>query len=234
MTVYATGDPAEYELIDRWEGGAGWFAHPDETIARASHVVATESGAFVFDPIDAPGVDDLIAEFGDLAGVAVGSSWHARDAGEMADRHDVPVWIPEWMERVEDRVDAPVKRYSDRLPGTRFRVRPYLPLPTWDEAILYRERDGTLYVPESLGTSATFRVGRERLGVAVHVRLIPPRKQLADLDPDRILVGHGVGVFEDADYALEYALRNARKRAPRAFLDQTATAVRQLVAASRN
>lgn len=234
VTVYETADPTSYREIDRWEDGVGWLAHPDEAIARASHAVATDDGVWVLDPLDAPGVDDLLAGVGEVAGVAVCSSWHARDAGVVARRHGVEVWIPEWMGRVEDRVDAPVRRYDGALGDTGFSVRRHAPLPSWQEAILYREDDATLYAPESLGTSTTFVVGDEPLGVAIYLRAIPPRSVLADRSPERVLVGHGTGVFEDADRALTEALATARQRAPRAVVENGITAVGQLLAAARN
>lgn len=234
MTVYATDPPTGFETVDRWDGGVGWIPHPGESLHRASHAVRTRDGVWLLDPIDAPGADGLIAEYGDVAGVAVGSSWHARDADVFARRHGVPVSVPRWMGRVGERVDAPVERFDGRLPGTDFEVRKTAPFPTWQEAILYRERDGTLVIPESMGTAETFIVGDERLGVSIYRRLTPPRGQLADLAPDRILVGHGDGVFEDPMIALHDGLAGARRRAPRAFAAHLGTALRQLVAASRD
>lgn len=253
MTIYANGESTGYEVVDRWPGGVGWVAHPEETIRRTSHAVRTGDGVWVLDPLDAPGIDDLLAEYGDVVGVAVCFSWHARDAGRIARRYDVPVSIPRWMGRVEDRVDAPVDRFAGTLPGTGFRVRKTTPFPTWQEAILYRDGDGTLVVPESLGTARTFLVGPERLGVSLYRRLVPPRKVLADfdpdpgtgtdqdldppdfaLDPDRVLVGHGDGVFEDAGRALRVAIDGARRRAPRAVAAHSWTVVRQFVAAARH
>lgn len=234
MTVLATDEPTGFESVDRWDGGVGWIPHPEETLRRASHAVRAGDGVWVLDPLDAPGVDALVAEYGEVVGVAVGSSWHARDAGAFARRHEVPVSVPEWMDRVEPRVDAPVERFADRLPGTDFEVRKTAPVPTWQEAILYRERDGTLVIPESMGTAETFLVGDERLGVSLYRRLTPPREPLAGLDPDRILFGHGEGVLEGATAALDDALAGARRRAPRAFGAHFGTALRQLLAAARH
>jgi len=219
-------------VIDRFEDAVGWLVHPEETLARASHALETEDGLWVVDPLDAPGLDDLLAEYGEVAGVVVCSSWHARDAGGIATRHDVPVSIPQWIERVPERVDAPVERIG--CPIGEFECRPTTPLPSWQEAILWRERDGTLYVPESMGTAGHFLVGDERLGVSIYRRLLPPRTALADIEPERVLVGHGTGIFEDATDELDAALRTARKRAPRAFAAHAATAIRSLWASRRH
>ena len=49
-------------MIGRWDGGVGWIAHPEERGRRASHAIRGEDGDVgVFDPLDAPGVDDLLA-----------------------------------------------------------------------------------------------------------------------------------------------------------------------------
>jgi len=85
-------------------------------------------------------------------------------------------------------------------------------VPPWQEVGLF---DGsTLYVPESLGTASYFRGRRERLGVHPMLRFTPPREALGGLDPDRVLVGHGVGVHDNAGAAIADALANARRKAP--------------------
>ncbi|MFQ3294600.1 MAG: hypothetical protein ACI9PP_000256 [Halobacteriales archaeon] len=234
MTVSATDPPIGFETVDRWDGGVGWIPHPEESLRRASHAVRTREGVWLLDPLDAPGVVDRVDEFGEVVGVTVGSSWHARDAGVFARRYDVPVSIPEWMDRVADRMDASVERYTGTLPGTDFQVRKTTPFPTWQEAILYRERDGTLVIPESMGTGETFLVDDERLGVSIYRRLTPPRAPLADVDPTRILVGHGDGVFQGSRAALRDGLAGARRRAPRAFATHLGTAFRQFFAAVRH
>lgn len=218
--------------IDRWDGGVGWLAHPAETGQRASHAVRGDDGVWLVDPLDAPGVDDLINEFGDVAGVAVLSNWHTRDAGVLAQRHGVAVHLPEWMTRVEDRVEAPIERYTETVGDSGFRVRRCQPMPGWREGIAVRETDGTLYVPESLGTAAAYTVGDERLGCPPIRRLWPPRGLLADVDPQRVLVGHGAGVFERAAEAMDDALTGARRRLPRALLAHGPTQLRALVEAA--
>lgn len=223
----------EYREIDRWDGGLGWLVHPTETGRRASHAVRGDDGVWLFDPLDAPGIDDLIAEVGDVAGVAVLSNWHARDAGAIARRHDVAVHLPEWMTRVEDRVEAPIGRYTETVGDSGFRVRRCQPMPGWREGIAVRETDGTLYVPESLGTAPAYTVGGERLGCPPIRRFSPPRSLLADVDPRRVLVGHGTGVFEGAAEALDNALAGARRRLPRALLVHGPTQLRALFEAAR-
>jgi hypothetical protein len=211
------GGHADLREIDRWDGGVGWIAYPDERMQRASHALAVDGDVWVVDPVDAPGLDDLLAELGDIVGVAVCLDRHKRDAGPVANRHDVPVYVPEWMDGVASAVDAPIERFGAELGDSGYRVRRVrdASLPPWQEAALYT--DDTLLVPEAVGTASFFRAGSERLGIHPMLRPIPPRRALGDLTPDRVLVGHGEGVFEDATEALRDALDGARRRLPAAY-----------------
>ena len=216
------GDEPDLHEIDRYDGGVGWIAYPDETMERASHAFAVENeetdrdDVWVVDPVDAPGVDDLLDELGTVAGVVVGLDRHVRDSGELAARHDAPVYVPEWMTGVAEELgpDVEVERFGSRLADTGFeavRIRDSS-LPPWQEVGLF---DGeTLIVPESLGNASYFRGDRERLGVHPMLRLTPPTAALSGLDPERVLVGHGVGVHERAAVALEDALSDSRRKAP--------------------
>ncbi|WP_135853738.1 hypothetical protein [Halorussus salinus] len=232
MPTYLRDDATDLRVIDRWDDGVGWLAAPAEETRRASHAVrGDEGGVWLFDPIDAPGVDDLVAELGEVAGVAVLSNYHARDAGAIARRHDVPVSLPASMTRVEERVDAPVERFSGTLGDSGFRVRTRTPLPGWRESVAYRPDDGTLYAPDMLGTAPLYRVGDERLGVYLFRRPVPPRELFEGFDVARIVVGHGEGVFERPDEALEDALSGARERFPRALVENGASQLRALAGA---
>lgn len=216
------GDEPDLHEIDRYDGGVGWIAYPDETMERASHAFAVhddESGeddVWVVDPVDAPGVDDLLAELGTVAGVVIGLDRHVRGSDTLAARHDVPVYVPEWMTGVVEDLDpdVEVERFGSRLADTGFeavRIRDSS-VPPWQEVGLF---DGeTLIVPESVGTGSYFRGDRERLGVHPMLRLTPPTSALSGLNPDRVLVGHGVGVHERAAVALEDALSGSRSKAP--------------------
>ena len=223
MDMKAVGEPELHE-VDRFDHGVGWITYPNETMERASHALAVPPGdgadaeaspdVWVLDPVDAPGLDDLLDELGTVAGVVVALDRHKRDAAAVANRHDVPVYVPSWMTGVADALDAPVRRFDRTLADSGFetiRVRDST-VPPWQEVGLF---DGsTLYVPESLGTASYFRGSRERLGVHPMLRFTPPRGALGGLDPDRVLVGHGVGVHDDAGAAIADALANARRKAP--------------------
>ncbi len=134
---------------------------------------------------------------------------------------------------VAEQVDAPVERFATTVADTDVRVRKCEPLGLWQEAVAYRERDGTLYVPDLLGGAPGYAVGDERVGVVLSDRLRPPRGLVGDLDPERILVGHGEGVFEDAETALTATLDGARRRFPRAVIEGFGPSLRSLLAAMR-
>lgn len=214
MTMYDRTDPDGYREIDRFDGGVGWLAHPDETGKRASHLVESPDGVWLFDPLDVPCLDELIAEFGELAGIAVLSNYHARDADAIAARHDVPIYLPTWLRRAESRLSGSIEPCETALGRSGFRLTRYHPVPGYDEAIAYRERDGTLYVPDALGTAPFYIVGDERLACYGVLRLFPPQSLFEQFDPERILVGHGEGIFTDASEALTDAFEGARRRFP--------------------
>lgn len=204
---------AAYEEIDRFDGGVGWIAYPDERMQRASHALASDEGTWLVDPLDAAGLDDLLAEFGDVAGVVLLLPRHERDAAEIARRHDVSVHVPSWMTDIASDLDAPIERFSSELGESGYRLRK-VSTPLWQEAALYHDGEGTLVVAEALGTAEFFRTGTERLGVHPALRLLPPRRSFRGFAPDRILAGHGAGVHEGASRALSTALDGSRRRAP--------------------
>jgi hypothetical protein len=207
MPMKASGS-GELTVIDRYDGGVGWIAHPDETMRRASHAVEGDGGLWVVDPVDADGLDDLLAEYGDPEGVVVLLDRHKRDAAAVAARHDVAVHVPEWMDGVVSEIDAPTRRFGDELGGLH--ASRLVDNPLWQEATLF---DGeTLIVPEALGTVEYFRASGEELGVHPMLRVLPPT-ELRHHDPERLLVGHGEGIFEDVGRTIRRAVDGSRRRA---------------------
>jgi hypothetical protein len=232
MPVFEREESDGARITAEWDGGLSWIAHPEEDGQRSSHAINTADGVWLFDPLDAPNVDERIAPLGDVAGVAVLSCWHARDAGLFARRHDVPVYVPEWMSRIDDLVDAPIRRYTF-APAAEFRVISCRPFPNWEEVFWYHGPSGTLVVPDSLGTVDSFRVGDERLGLELLRRLQPPT-ELAGLDPERILVGHGPGLTDHPGSALREALDGAGWTFPAALLENGSESIRSILAAMRS
>ncbi|AFK19282.2 MULTISPECIES: MBL fold metallo-hydrolase [Haloferax] len=211
---------SQLQEVDRWDHGVGWLAHPDETMQRASHIVEVNGDVWVFDPVDAPGVDDLFAEFGDVAGVAIGLDRHKRDAAAIANRHEVPVYVASWMTGVADELDANVERFGNTLADSGFQTFRIVDrsVPPWQEVGFYHEELRTLFVPETVGTVDYFCAPGERLGVHPMLRPFPPRRALYGYDPDRLLVGHGAGISENAGDELRTALSNARRNLPNAYI----------------
>ena len=207
--------PTTLAEIDRFDGGVGWIAYPDETMQRASHALQTDEGLWLVDPVDADDLDALLAEFGDVAGVAVCLDRHKRDAAQIARRHDVSVHIPRWMSGVGSKLDAPIERVGDQLGETDYELFELRnsSVPPWQEAGLYNPENGTLVVPESVGTASYFTVDGERLGVHPMLRIVPPRKTLGRFSPERLLVGHGEGVLDDTADALTTALAGSKRNA---------------------
>lgn len=225
MPLKKTQPATGYEEIDRWGGGVGWISHPNETMLRASHALTTDEGVWVVDPVDAPGIDDLLSEFGDVAGVAVLVNRHYRDAEDFARRHDVPVSIPSWFDDVPE-TGVPLRRLDDRLPGSTYQVLQAVDTFGWKEAALYDEANGTLAVGDSVGNAPYFTTPGERLGVHPLLRLTPP-SALRGLQPERVLVGHGRGVLDDATRALEDAFRGSRRRAPKLYAESLRVLLRR-------
>lgn len=219
MPLKKTAPATDYEEIDRWDGGVGWIAYPDEELQRASHALAVDGDVWVLDPVDAPGLDDLLSEFGEVVGVVVCVDRHERDAAAVANRHDAPVYVPDWMTGVASGLDAPTERFGRELADSGYRaltVRDQA-IPPWQEVALYNEARGTLVVPESVGTTPIFRAADERLGVHPLLRLTPPVRTLGELTPQRVFVGHGEGVTDDATSALREALDGSVAQAPSAY-----------------
>jgi hypothetical protein len=236
----ASGDrPAdEWYVTQRWgvgerwgggeedtgtDGGAAWIAYPEEGMQRGSGALVVDGDVWVLDPVDTPDLDDMLADLGEVRGVVVLLDRHWRDADAVADRHDVPVYVPAFFDD-PPAMDVDVERFTDRLPGTDYRSRTVVDNRAWKEAALF---DGeTLVVPEALGTAPYFTPSENRLGVHPVLRLTPPRSQFGGLGPERIVVGHGEGVPEAATPALEAALADARRNAPRSIARMLAGMVR--------
>ncbi len=203
--------------IDRWDGGVGWIAHPDEQMQRASHALAGDDGVWLVDPVDCDGLDDLVSPFGEVAGVVILLDRHKRDAATIARRHDTSVYLPRRLRDVAGDVDARTRTFRDTLGETGYRTIPVVDNRLWTEVALYDADSATLVVPEAVGTVEYFTAGAATLGVHPALRAFPPRAALGGLAADRILVGHGEGVFTDASARLDAALRNARRTAPELY-----------------
>lgn len=216
----------ELAVVDRFDSGVGWIAYPEETMQRTAHAVESDGRLWILDPVDAAGLDELLESYADPAGVVVLLDRHKRDAAAVAERHEVPVSLPEPLSGVADDLDAETEVYSRTLPKTEFRTITVVDNRFWHEVALYDRDRGTLIVAEAVGTVEFFTTDVERLGVHPALRLFPPRKPLGGLSPDSVLVGHGPGVFDDAANALRVALARSRKSAPKYYAGLLLTPLR--------
>ena len=195
-------------VVDRFEQGVGWIANPDETMQRCSHAVESDGELWILDPVDADGLDDLLEEYRDPAGVVVLLDRHLRDSDAIATRYDVPVYVPHWMSGVAGAIDAPTRRFGHDLAG--FEVDRLIDTVFWQEATLF---DGeTLVVPEALGTADYYLAPGETVGVHPMLRVRPPTS-LREYDPDRLLVGHGQGITDAVGQTIRRAIDGGRRRA---------------------
>jgi hypothetical protein len=180
-------------IVDEFEGGFGWQADEREFLARTSHAVRSGAEVWLFDVVDADGLDERVRALGEPAAVVQLLDRHERDCARVAERLGVPL-------HVTPR-DLPFTLRVAWMPG-------------WHEVAAWID-ERVLVVGGALGTVGYFLAPGERLGVHPLLRLWPPRT-LRGLKPEHVLCGHGPGVHgSEATAALDEAIRTARRRIPR-------------------
>lgn len=204
MTADDADEQPTLASVTEWPGGFTWVANPDEDAERASHALETDAGVWVVDPVDADGLDARLRASGEVAGVAVVHDRHTRDADAIAERHDVPVFVPAGMTLIREKLATEPESFEGELPGTDYALETLIDTDEWEEAMLVHESSGTMVVMEALGTLPAFRANDEAVGV--HPALEDAPDGLADRRPDRLLVGHGESIHTDAATALRAAL----------------------------
>ena len=186
------------ELCDELDGGFGW-TEPG-FLARTSHAVEVDGTALVFDPFDAPGLDERIRALGRPEAVVQLLDRHERDCSLIAERLGVP--------HLRMRLASSTPGELVRVAWTR----------VWKEVAFWEPTRRILVVGDALGTVGYFTAPGEAIGIHPFLRLRPPR-MLAELEPEHILCGHGAGVHgPEAALALREALATSRRRLPRALL----------------
>lgn len=176
---------------------------PDEDAQRASHALATETGVWVVDPVDADGLDEQLAELGAVTGVLAAQTRHTRDTVAVADRHNVAVHVPEWMALARAKLETDAGPLDSTLPGTDYAAHRLIAADEWVEVVLVSESRGTMVVLEAFGTLPSFGTGD---GLGVYPALDEPPRRLADWSPNRVLVGHGESVHDDATATVRAAV----------------------------
>jgi len=186
------------ELCDELDGGFGW-TEPG-FLARTSHAVELDGTVLVFDPLDAPGLDERIRALGRPEAVVQLLDRHERDCSLVAERLGVP--------HLRMRLASSTRGELVRVAWTR----------VWKEVAFWEPTRQILVVGDALGTVGYFTAPGEAIGVHPFLRLRPPR-MLAELEPEHILCGHGAGVHgPEAALALREAMATSRRRLPRALL----------------
>jgi len=174
--------------------GFGWVVQDAGT--RTSHALAADGMVWLVDALDWPEAIERALALGEPAGVVQLLDRHNRDCATLADRLGVPhVVVPR------------------SVPGSPFTFVDVLNRRYWRESALWWPETRTLVVAEALGTNRFYTGGTAALGVHVLLRLTPP-KALGSFEPERVLVGHGEGVGQDAARVLHEALRSSRRGLP--------------------
>jgi hypothetical protein len=169
-------------------------------MGRAAHALRTERGVWLVDPFQDDAALAAAAEIGPAAGVVQLLDRHNRDGSALA-----------------QRLEVPLLRLPHAIPDSPLQVVPVADRPWWREIALWWEPERALVVAEALGTAPVFGLGR-RVGVHPLLRLTPPRRALGPLAPDRLLVGHGPPLLQDAAPAVREALGAALTDIPQLAL----------------
>ena len=189
------------EVIDELGFGFGWVSPERPKLQIASHALVADGGVWLVDPTEADGVEERARALGEPAGVLQLLDRHNRACADFAARLGVP---------------------HNRVPFEQ--VGPFEPIAVlrrrfWQEVALWWPEQRVLVCADALGTVPHyFALGGERLGVHPLLRLTPPR-QLAQVEPEHVLCGHGAGVHKDAAGAVREALASSRRRAPRVLAE---------------
>ena len=191
---------------ERGADGFSWVV--DEPATRTSHALAAGGRVWVVDPVRFEPALERLHTLGKPAGVVQLLDRHNRDCATVAGELGVPHLV-----------------VPDELPGSGFEVRRVKQSSRWHEVALWSPALRTLVVAEAIGTNRFF-AGRDPAGVHLLLRLTPPRKALASLEPEHLLVGHGEGLHGPAaTEGLEAALAHARTGLPRLLLTAPAFAL---------
>jgi hypothetical protein len=198
-------------FIDEFEHGFGWTPEGDR-LERASHAIRIGSSVWLTDVLDAPGIDERITQLGEPRAVIQLLDRHERDCPTVARRLGIPLHVTPF----------------DGVPDAPFEAIPIVRNKFWREVALWFPAERILVCADALGSVGYFRAPGEPFGVHPFLRLRPPRRALAGLEPEHVLFGHGEGFHgAQAPDALREALTTARRRLPQALFESLRAAVRR-------
>ena len=187
--------------FDEFEHGLEWVPEGDK-LARTSHAVVAGDRVWLTDVVDGPGLDERISALGSPAAVIQLLDRHGRDNTAVAERLGVPLY----------------KTPLADIEGAPFAVLPISKWRFWREIAVWFAEERVLACADALGSIGYFRAQEEPFGVHPLLRLFPPRRALADLEPEHLLFGHGPGFHgADAPRALRESLATSRRRLPLAL-----------------
>jgi hypothetical protein len=201
--------PLRFE--DEFEHGFGWSIE-GERLQRTSHAIRAQDRVWLTDVVDGEGLDERLRAQGEPAGVVQLLDRHKRDCATVAERLGVPLLVTPFTE----------------AEGAPFVAFPIVRQRFWREVALWFAEQRTLVCGDALGSLGYFRAPGEPFGVHPALRLFPPRRSLAGLEPEHILFGHGEGFHgPEVPEALDTALATARRRAAGALLATVRSSVRR-------
>jgi hypothetical protein len=202
----------EVRFYDEFERGFGWTPAEPELEERTSHAILAGGRVWVTDALDGFGVEERIRALGEPAAVVQLLDRHNRDCAAVAERLGVPLHVTPF----------------DGVDGAPFEVIPVVRRKRWQEVAVWFAAERILAVGDALGTADYYRAGDEPVAVHPLLRLAPPRRAFAGLEPLHVLCGHGQGGHgEGVPMAVHEALRTARRRLPRAWLSGFRAALRR-------
>ena len=183
-------------FCDEQDFGFGWI-DDGARARRTSHALVADGGVWLLDPVAWPAAELRSRELGEPRGVLQLLDRHERDCAAVASTLGIP---------------------HHRVPSAAVEGAPFAFLPVrrnrlWREVALWWPERRVLACADALGTIGFFCARGDRVGVHPLLRLRPPRS-LRSVYPEHILVGHGVGVHNEASAALHEALRTSRRRLP--------------------
>jgi hypothetical protein len=194
-------------FCDELPFGYSWIV--DEPPTRTSHALVADGRVWLVDPVAWEDALERAGGLGELSAVLQLLDRHNRDCAAVAARFKVPHLVT-----------------PSAVPGTPFAVVEVKKSRRWHEVALWWSEKRTLVVAEAIGTNGFFTAGRDRAGVHLLLRLVPPRHTLGVFEPEHLLVGHGEGVHgPQAADALRSALANSRRQLPRQAMKLPALAL---------